>query len=81
VEYVFSRYFDFLLEFYSQWETSRVFAHHHPPSAPAAIFGILPGVEFIYSQRWTSALGVAIDLVGKNNDRKITPIFTIVHNF
>jgi hypothetical protein len=80
VEYVFSRYFDFLFEVYSQWETSRVFAHH-PASSPAALLGVLPGVEFIYSRRWTSALGVAIDLAGKNNDRKFTPIFTIVHNF
>lgn len=74
VEYIFSRHFDLLLEFYSQWETSRICAHH-PGSSPAAIFGVLPGSEFIHSQRWTSALG------GKNNDRKVTPIFTIVYNF
>ncbi len=80
VEYIVSRHFDLLLEFYSQWETSRLFAHH-PGTPPAVLFGILPGVEFIYSRRWTSALGVAIDLAGKNNDRKLTPMFTIVHNF
>jgi hypothetical protein len=80
VEYILSRRFDLLLEVYSQWETSRVLAHH-PGSSPAVLMGLLPGVEFIYSPRWTSALGVAIDLVGKNNDRKITPMFTIVHNF
>jgi len=54
---------------------------HHPGTPPASIFGVLPGLEFIYSPSWTSALGVAIDLVGKNNDRKITPMFTIVRNF
>ncbi len=69
-----------LLELYSQWETGPVFG---PKSGdpPAALIGILPGIEYVYSEKLAFALGVAIDLAGKNTSYNYTPIFSFTYVF
>jgi hypothetical protein len=69
-----------LLEFYSTWERGRLFGPE--PSDPRAVLmGILPGLEYIYSEKLAFALGVGIDLAGKNTEYNYTPIFSIVYTF
>lgn len=69
-----------LLEFYSQWETGCIFG---PKSSdpPAALIGILPGIEYVYSEKLAFALGVGLDLFGKNTSYNYTPIFSFTYQF
>jgi hypothetical protein len=68
-----------LLEFYSTWEVGPVFGRSHEPLS--AIMGVVPGLEFIFSPRWSCALGVALDLAGKNSPYAYTPIFSVICSF
>jgi len=68
-----------LLEFYSSWEVGPVFGRSHEPTS--ILLGIVPGVEFIFSPRWSCALGVALDLAGENSPYAYTPIFSMIFNF
>ncbi len=68
-----------LLEFYSAWEVGPMFGRSHEPTS--ILLGIVPGVEFLFSPRWSCALGVALDLTGKNSPYAYTPIFTMIFNF
>ena len=69
-----------LLEFYSVWETGPLVG---PPAAksPAALLGVLPGVEYIATDHLAFALGVSLDLAGKNTPYSYTPIFTVMYAF
>ena len=68
-----------LLEFYSTWEVGPVFGRSHEPLS--VLMGVVPGLEFIFSPRWSCALGVALDLAGKNSLQAYTPIFSVLCNF
>jgi hypothetical protein len=74
-EWVLSRRWVALLEFYGSWEVGPLIGKRTGP--PAALLGVLPGLEFILSPRWNFELGVAIDLAGKNSLYNYTPIFTL----
>ncbi len=69
-----------LLEFYSTWELGPVFGPR-ANTAPAALLGMLPGLEYIVSDRLAFATGVALDLAGKNTEARITPILSLVYIF
>ena len=64
-EWVWSPRWVALLEFYSSWEVGPLIGRRTGP--PAALLGVLPGLEFILSPRWNLEAGVAIDLAGKNS--------------
>ena len=53
-----------LLEVYSTWNVGPLFRTSR--ESLTNDIGVLPGVEYIFSPRWSAALGVAIDLAGKN---------------
>lgn len=69
-----------LLEFYSEWELGRVFGPR-PNTPSAARLGILPGVEYVYSEKLAFALGVAIEVAGKNANFDYTPMFSVIYIF
>jgi hypothetical protein len=79
VEWVLSPRWVALLEFYSSWEVGPLIGQRAGP--PAALLGVLPGVEFILSPRWNLEAGVALDLAGKNSTPNLTPIVTATFNF
>ncbi|MCL4501275.1 MAG: transporter [Deltaproteobacteria bacterium] len=68
-----------LLEFYNSWDAGPLFRHSREPLS--SLTGVLPGIEFIFSPRWSAALGVAVDLAGKNSFYSYTPIFTVLLNY
>lgn len=68
-----------LLEFYSSWEVGSLFHQSHQP--PSILMGVLPGIEYVFSPRWSCELGVAIDLAGKNSLYGYTPIFTVIMTY
>jgi hypothetical protein len=37
------------------------------------VLGFLPGIEYIYSEKWSFSVGCAFDTIGKFGTAKITP--------
>ena len=68
-----------LLENYTSWSVGPLFRHSR--QAIAHEIGVLPGIEYIFSPRWSAELGVAVDLVGKNTQLNYTPIFTVIMTY
>ncbi len=68
-----------LLEIYTTWNVGPLFR----PSGEVITHnvGVLPGIEYIFSPRWSAAVGVAMDLVGKNSLFDYTPIVTVIMTY
>jgi hypothetical protein len=69
-----------LLELTSTWDTGRIFGHR-PNTAPSYLLSILPGIEFMATERLSFALGLNIDLAGRNTDATMAPLFSFVVAF
>jgi hypothetical protein len=69
-----------LLELTSTWDTGRIFGNR-PNTAPAYLLSILPGIEFMATKRLSFALGLNIDLAGRNTDATLAPLFSFVVAF
>lgn len=78
-EWVLSRRWMALLEYYSSWEVGPLIGRRTGP--PAALMGVLPGLEFVLSPRWNFEAGVALDLAGKNSTYNLTPIVTVTFTY
>lgn len=78
-EWVWSKGWVGLLEFYGSWEVGPLIGGRTGP--PAALMGMLPGVELIISPHWNLEAGVAIDLAGKNSPYNLTPIITALFTY
>jgi hypothetical protein len=78
-EWPFTAQWVALLECYSTWSVGPLFRYSQ--EAISHDVGVLPGIEYIISPRWSAALGVAIDLVGKNSFYNYTPIFTVIMTY
>jgi hypothetical protein len=68
-----------LLEFYSTWDVGPLFRTSSEPRS--ALLGLSPGLEYVFSPGWGCALGVAVDLAGRNSFYAITPIATVEAQF
>jgi hypothetical protein len=42
---------------------------------------VLPGIEYMATDKFSLALGLNIDLVGKNTDAALTPLLSMVYVF
>lgn len=80
VEYPITKKWIALVEMLSFWDGGRLFGHKSNVP-PAALVSILPGIEYMAHERVALALGVQIDLIGKNTDGAVTPIFTALFKF
>ena len=69
-----------LLELTSFWDGGRLFGHQSNV-APAALVSVLPGIEYMATEKFSLALGVNIDLFGKNGDATVTPLLSMVYAF
>jgi hypothetical protein len=79
-EYPITKKWVALLELTSVWDGGRLFGHQ-ANLAPAALVSVLPGIEYMATDKFSLALGVNIDLVGKNTDAAITPLLSMVYAF
>jgi len=69
-----------LLELTSFWDGGRLFGHKaNVPSG--ALLSILPGIEYMATEKFSLALGVNVDLAGKNADAAVTPLLSMVYAF
>ncbi|MCX5893553.1 MAG: transporter [Deltaproteobacteria bacterium] len=48
---------------------------------PQTVIGVLPGIEFLATEKLALAAGASIDLWGKNGVQKITPMVTAFYTF
>ena len=66
-----------LLEFTSFWDGARLYG---PSSnvAPAHLLSVLPGIEFMATEKLGFYLGVNFDLIGRNTIAQVTPIFSLL---
>ena len=82
-EYPLSKQFVFLLEMYSNWTWSNLLPSQATQGyqTPETLLGILPGIEFLATEKLSLSTGASIDLVGKNGVKKYTPMLMATYAF
>ncbi|MHC1729498.1 MAG: transporter [Syntrophobacteraceae bacterium] len=69
-----------LLELTTAWGGGRLFG----PGANVpheALVSILPAIEYMATEKFSIALGVNVDLIGKNTDAAVGPVLSMVYAF
>jgi hypothetical protein len=79
-EYPITQKWVALLELTSSWDGGRLFGHK-ANLAPAALVSVLPGIEYMATEKFSLAVGLNIDLIGKNTDATLTPMLSMVYAF
>jgi hypothetical protein len=79
-EYPITKKWVALLELTSIWEGGRLFGHQ-ANLAPGALLSMMPGIEYMATEKFSLALGVNVDLAGKNADVAVTPLLSMVYAF
>jgi hypothetical protein len=69
-----------LLELTSAWDVGRLVGPQANAS-PTALLSVLPGIEYMATEKFSLALGVNCDLPGKNTGANITPMLSMVYAF
>lgn len=69
-----------LLELTSFWDGGRLLGHK-ANTPPGALLSVVPGIEYMATDKFSLALGVSVDLVGKNGDAAVTPLLSMVYAF
>jgi hypothetical protein len=82
VEYPFTKdkKWIFLMEMYSSWTWSNIYTTLGFQS-PVTLLGVQPAIEYVATDKLSLAAGAAFDLVGKFNNRKFTPVVTVLYTF
>jgi hypothetical protein len=82
-EYPLSKQFVLLLEMYSNWTWSNLlpFQATQGYQTPETLIGILPGIEFLATEKLSLSTGASIDLAGKNGVKKYTPMLMANYAF
>jgi hypothetical protein len=79
-EYPFTKKWIALLELTSYWDGGRLIGHQ-ADQAPTALLSVVPGIEYMATDKFSLALGVQIDLAGKNTAANLTPLLSMVYAF
>jgi hypothetical protein len=79
-EYPITKKWVALLEVTSSWDGGRLFGHK-ANLAPGALVSVMPGIEYLATDKFSLALGVNFDLAGKNTSANITPLLSMVYAF
>jgi len=79
-EYPITKKWVALLELTSFWDGGRLFGLK-ANTPPGALVSILPGIEYMATDKFSLALGVNVDLAGKNTDANVTPVLSMVYAF
>jgi hypothetical protein len=69
-----------LFEVYSNWTWSNLDTIQGYQT-PQTVLGILPGIEFLATDKLALAAGCSFDLAGKNGVQKFTPMVTAFYTF
>ena len=79
-EYPITKKWVALLELTSFWDAGRLFGHK-ANVPPGAMLSITPGIEYMATEKFSLALGVSVDLIGKNGNAAVTPLLSMVYAF
>jgi hypothetical protein len=79
-EYPITKKWVALLELTSFWDGGRLFGRK-ANTPPGALLSILPGIEYMATDKFSLAFGVNVDLAGKNTDANVTPVLSMVFAF
>ena len=79
-EYPLTPKFVALLEFYSNWTWSNIYTPQGYQT-PETYLGILPGLEFLATEKLSFEAGAFLDLAGKNGVKKYTPMLSMSYTF
>jgi hypothetical protein len=80
LEYPVAKQWVLLFEVYSTW-TWQNLNTVQGFQTPSTVIGILPGIEFLATEKLALAAGASIDLWGKNGPQKFTPMVTAFYTF
>ena len=69
-----------LLELTSYWSGGRLFGPDTNVDHDALV-SIVPAIEYMATEHFSLALGLNVDLIGKNADAGIGPLFSVVYAF
>jgi hypothetical protein len=79
-EYPITKKWVALLELTSYWDGGRLFGHQ-ANVPPGALLSVMPGIEYMATEKFSLALGVNVSLVGKNTAATVTPLLSMVYAF
>ncbi|MCK9566857.1 MAG: hypothetical protein M0Q43_12520 [Methanothrix sp.] len=79
-EYPITKKWVALLELTSYWSGGRLFGHKGN-LPPEALISVAPGIEYMATDKFSLALGLNVNLVGKNTNAAITPLLSMVYAF
>jgi hypothetical protein len=82
-EYPLSSKFVLLLEMYSTWTWSNLlpFQATQGYQTPQTLLGLMPGIEFLATDKLSLEAGASLDVLGKNGVKKFTPMFMATYAF
>ena len=69
-----------LLELTSFWDGGRLIGRK-ANIPPQALVSVLPGIEFIATEKLMFAAGVNVDFVGKSYPAYVSPVLSIIYQF
>ncbi len=79
-EYPLSPKFVALLEFYSNWTWSNIYTPQGYQT-PETYLGLMPGIEYLATEKLSISAGTSFDLAGKNGVKKYTPMISASYAF
>ncbi len=79
-EYPITKKWVALVEVYSTW-TWETITTPQGFQSPSTLVGVLPAIEYFFTEKVAASAGAAIDLLGKGGSFKYTPMFTVYYNF
>jgi hypothetical protein len=79
-EYLITKQWVALLELTSSWGRGRLFGPKTTVEQESLI-SIIPGIEYMATDRFSVALGLNIDLLGRNTEAMITPLLSMIYAF
>jgi hypothetical protein len=79
-EYLITKKWIALLELTSSWGGGRLFGPKANVPRESQL-SIVPGIEYMATDKFSVALGLNVDLVGKNTDAAITPLVSMIYAF
>jgi Putative MetA-pathway of phenol degradation len=69
-----------LLEMYSDWTWENIYTIQGYQT-PETYLGILPGLEYLVTDKLSLEAGASLDLIGKNGVKKYTPMISASYSF
>jgi hypothetical protein len=69
-----------LFEVYSNWTWTTI-TTPQGYQTPQTVLGVMPGIEFLATDKLSMTAAASFDLLGKNGVRKFTPMLTVFYSF